>query len=90
MLMEGAGRGGGGRRDVFLRPPPSVPVSQLLVCVWVSLSLSVSYLHLSELPSEALQTPELRAPTRTLTKELEFEKSAASEPWGCPVLDITP
>lgn len=35
---------------LFLRPPPSVSASQLLICVWVSLSLSPPYCHLSELP----------------------------------------
>lgn len=72
------------------RPPPSVPASQLLICVWVSLSLSVPNFHLSELPPEhhppTPQTPELRAPTRTLTKEVEFEKLTASEPRGCPLI----
>lgn len=75
----GAGKGDGSGRDVFLRRSPSVSVSQLL-CVWVSLHLSLPYRHLSELPSEPLQTPEFRAPTRTVTKG--FEPRRASESWG--------
>lgn len=49
------------------RPPPSVCASQFLICVWVSLSLSLPYPDLSELPPGSPETPEFRAQARTLS-----------------------
>lgn len=58
--MKQAGMGGWRGRDVFLRPPSSVSASQLLICVWVSLGLSLPDSHLSKLPHGPLETPELQ------------------------------
>ena len=81
MLMEGAGRrvvvGG-----MCCSGPLPQPLRLSFSCVSGLLSLSVSYLHLPELPPEPLETPELRAAPKTVTKELEFEKSFAAEPWA--------
>lgn len=84
---------------MFLGPSPSVSTSQLLSCVWVPLSLSLPYPHLSELPPGPVETPEFRAPTKTVTKEFEPRERLLLNPGvhlmvghrgECPVLDTTP
>lgn len=79
MLVEGVGKGDGGRRNVFLRL--SFFLSLRFSCVWVSLCLTLPDRHLFQLPWEPLETPEFRVPTRTVTKEFE-PRTIASESWG--------
>lgn len=80
MLVEGVGKGDGGRRNVFLRL--SFFLSLRFSCVWVSFCLTLPDHHLSQLPWEPLETPEFRVPTRTVTKEFEPRRTIASESWG--------
>lgn len=76
VLMEGAGR-----RVVAGGMCASGPLPQSLLLSFSSVSGFLSSVPSPlELPPEPLETPELRAPTRPCTKELEFEKNTASEP----------
>lgn len=91
MLMEGAGRGGW--QEGCAPQAPSLGPCFSSVSGFFSVCLCLTLTSLSCLLSTTPpnpQTPELRAPTRTLTKEVEFEKITASEPWGCPISGITP